>query len=93
MRKWMENKWCRDKEIDDLDRTKRRVYGLYLTINYYTGARCKEMLGLRWKDIQPIPTESKEDQRINRSTLFLLKMLKLDAADISLHLLPFSLNE
>jgi len=67
MRKWMENKWCRDKEIDDLERTKRRVYGLYLTINYYTGARCKEMLGLRWKDIQPIPTESKEDQRINRS--------------------------
>jgi integrase len=67
MRKWMENIWCREKDIDDLERVKRRVYGLYLTINYYTGARCKEMLGLRWKDIQPIATESKEDQRINRS--------------------------
>ena len=67
MRKWMEYKWCRDSDIDELERTKRRVYGLYLTINYYTGARCKEMLGLRWKDINSIPTESKEDQRVNRS--------------------------
>ena len=67
MRKWMENSWSRDKEIDDLERTKRRVYGLYLTIVYYTGMRPKEALGLRWKDIQPIATESKEDQRVNRS--------------------------
>ena len=34
MRKWMENIWSRNKEIDDLERTKRRVYGLYLTIVY-----------------------------------------------------------
>jgi len=67
MRKWMEFSWSRDKEIDDLERIKRRVYGLYLTIVYYTGMRPKEALGLRWKDIQPIPTESKEDQRVNRS--------------------------
>lgn len=67
MRRWMENSWCREKDIDELERTKRRVYGLYLTINYYTGARCKEMLGLRWKDIQPIATETKQDQKINRS--------------------------
>ena len=67
MRKWMEFSWSRDKEIDDLERTKRRVYGLYLTIVYYTGMRPKEALGLRWKDIQPIPTESKEEQRVNRS--------------------------
>lgn len=67
MRKWMEFSWSRDKEIDDLERTKRRVYGLYLTIVYYTGMRPKEALSLRWKDIQPIPTESKEEQRVNRS--------------------------
>ena len=67
MRKWMENSWSRDKEIDDLERTKRRVYGLYLTIAYYTGMRPKEALGLRWKNIQPITNESKEDQRVNRS--------------------------
>ena len=26
-----------------------------------------QSLGLRWKDINAIPTESKEDQRVNRS--------------------------
>jgi len=66
IRKWMTNKWCREKDIDDLERLKRRVYGLYLTINYYTGCRNKEMLGIRWKDVSAIPTESKLDQRINR---------------------------
>ena len=66
LRKWMTNKWCREKDIDDLERLKRRVYGLYLTINYYTGCRNKEMLGIRWKDVSAIPTESKLDQRINR---------------------------
>jgi len=67
LRKWMTNKWCREKDIDDNERLKRHVYGLYLTINYYTGARNKEMLGIKWSDVAPIPTESKEDQRINRS--------------------------
>jgi len=66
LRKWMTNKWCREKDIDDLERLKRRVYGLYLTINYYTGCRNKEMLGIRWKDVSAIPSESKLDQRINR---------------------------
>lgn len=66
LRKWMTNKWCREKDIDDLERLKRRVYGLYLTINYYTGCRNREMLGIRWKDVSAIPTESKLDQRINR---------------------------
>jgi len=66
LRKWMTNKWCREKDIDELERLKRRVYGLYLTINYYTGCRNKEMLGIRWKDVSAIPTESKLDQRINR---------------------------
>lgn len=66
LRKWMTYKWCREKNIDDLERLKRRVYGLYLTIQYYTGCRNKEMLGIRWKDISAIPTEGKLDQRINR---------------------------
>lgn len=66
LRKWMTNKWCREKDIDDLERLKRRIYGLYLTIQYYTGARNKEMLGIRWSDISVIPTEGKLDQRINR---------------------------
>ena len=67
LRKWMTNKWCREKDIDENERLKRHIYGLYLTINYYTGARNKEMLGIRWRDVAPIATESKEDQRINRS--------------------------
>ena len=66
LRKWMTNKWRREKDIDDLERLKRRVYGLYLTINYYTGCRNKEMLGIRWKNVSAIPTESKLNQRINR---------------------------
>lgn len=67
LRKWMENTWCREKDIDELERTKRRVYGLYLTIQYYAGFRNKEILGLRWKDITHIKTESKEAQRVNRA--------------------------
>ena len=67
LRKWMENKWCREKDIDELERIKRRVYGLYLTIQYYAGFRNKEILGLRWKDVSTIKTESKELQRVNRA--------------------------
>ena len=66
LRKWMTNKWCREKDISEEERLKRRIYGLYLTIQYYGGFRNKEILGVRWKDISAIPTESKEDQRINR---------------------------
>jgi integrase len=67
LRGWMTNVWCREKDIDDLERLKRRIFGLYLTIQYYGGFRNKEILGIRWKDITAIPTESKEDQRINRA--------------------------
>lgn len=67
LRKWMSNKWCREKNIDDAERLKRKIYGLYLTIQYYAGFRNKEILGIRWKDISAIPTESKEEQRINRA--------------------------
>ena len=67
LRKWMTNKWCREKDISEEERLKRRIYGLYLTIQYYGGFRNKEILGIRWNDISAIPTESKDDQRINRA--------------------------
>jgi len=67
LRRWMEYKWCREKDIDELERLKRRIFGLYLTIQYYSGFRNKEILGLRWKDITTIKTENAEAQRINRS--------------------------
>jgi len=67
LRQWMTNVWCRENGIDVNEKLKRHIYGFYLTINYYTGARNKEMLGIRWKDISPIPTESVYDQRINRA--------------------------
>lgn len=66
LRRWMTNTWCREKEISELERTKRYIYSHYLVINYYTGCRNKEMLGLRWGDISTIKHEDKESQRINR---------------------------
>jgi integrase len=66
LRRWMKNTWCREKGISDLERTKRYIYSHYLVINYYTGCRNKEMLGLRWGDISTIKHEDKESQRINR---------------------------
>ena len=79
----MTNKWCREKDIDDNERLKRHICGLYLTINYYTGARNKEMLGIRWRDVAAIATESKEDQRINRSIFIPADNAKLAGADTS----------
>ena len=52
LRNWMRDKWCREKDIDDLERVKRYVYGLYLTIQYYGGFRNKEVLGIRWGDVK-----------------------------------------
>jgi len=66
LREWMKNTWCREKEISDLERMKRNIYSHYLTINYFTGCRNKEMLGLRWGDISTIKHEDKESQQINR---------------------------
>jgi len=67
LRKWMTNVWCREKEIDELERVKRYCYGLYLTIQYYGGFRNKEILGIRWGDVKQIKKSSKLEQRINRS--------------------------
>lgn len=67
LRQWMTNKWCRESDISDLERTKRYVYGLYLTIQYYGGFRNKEILGLKWGDISVVKGEGKEAQRVNRA--------------------------
>lgn len=67
LRKWMTNVWCREKDIDDLERVKRYCYGLYLTIQYYGGFRNKEVLGIRWGDVKQIKKSSKLEARINRS--------------------------
>ena len=83
MLKRIKSKYCRDSDIDELERATLRIYGLYQTINHCTGAGFKEILGSRREEIQPMPTESKEDQRINRLSSFLLKMLKLETADKS----------
>jgi len=66
LRTWMKNRWCKEEGVTELERIKRCVYSHYLAINYYTGCRNKEMLGIRWGDVSPIKTEDKETQRINR---------------------------
>ena len=67
LRTWMRDKWCREKGIDEIERIKRYVYGLYLTIQYYGGFRNKEILGIRWGDIKTIKKSSKLELRVNRS--------------------------
>jgi integrase len=65
--KWMENTWRKDQDASELERAKRYIYCQYLAINYLTGCRNKEMLGIRWGDIATIKQEDKESQKINRS--------------------------
>lgn len=67
IRKWMENQWLEENGITDLERAKRRVYSQYIIINYYTGCRNKEMLGMRWGDISINKQEEKRAQEINRA--------------------------
>lgn len=66
-RRWMQNKWIKEDGISDLERAKRFVYSQYFTINYYTGCRNKEMLGIRWGDISIIRHEDEKSQQINRT--------------------------
>lgn len=67
LREWMSNVWCREKDINELERIKRYCYSYYLTIQYYGGFRNKECLRIRWGDVKPIKKSSKLEQRINRS--------------------------
>ena len=60
-------KYTREKGIDDTERLKRRQFAFYFTINYATGARNKEMLGIKWKDITTIKTDTEQNRKINRA--------------------------
>ena len=59
--RWMQYKYTREKDIKDLEKTKRIVFSKFLTIQYNTGMRNKEELGLRWKDITPNPNSKDPD--------------------------------
>jgi integrase len=45
---------------------KRRVFGLYISINYNIGCRVSEMLNIRWCDISKNPNDTLEQQKLNR---------------------------
>ena len=67
IRKWMQYKWVNEKDITKEEKIKRRLYGLFFTIHHQIGARSKEILGLKWRDINVIPTDKPEDKRFRRS--------------------------
>ena len=64
--KWMQNKYCREKGLSELEQVKRRVFALYFSIHYNIGARTKEVLGMRWSDITINPNDSAENKKRNR---------------------------
>jgi integrase len=67
IRKWMHYKWVNDNNINHDEKIKRRLYNLFFTVHHDTGCRTKEILGIRWRDINIIPTDKPEDKKIRRS--------------------------
>ena len=67
LQKFLQYKYTREKGIDDNERLKRRQFAFLFTIHYATGARNKELLGLRWRDISTVKGERDELKRINRA--------------------------
>ena len=67
IRKWMQYRWVNEKDISADEKLKRRLYGLFFTIHHNTGMRTKEILGIRWRDVNSIPTDKPEDKKIRRS--------------------------
>lgn len=67
IRKWMQYKWVNEKDITKEEKIKRRLYGLFFTIHHQTGQRTKEILGLKWRDINVISTDQPEDKRFRRA--------------------------
>jgi hypothetical protein len=67
IQKFLQYKYTREKDIDDNERLKRRQFAFLFTIHYSTGARNKELLGLKWRDISVIKGEREELKRINRA--------------------------
>ena len=66
IRKWMQYKWVNEKNITPDERIKRRLYGLFFTIHHNIGARSKEILGIRWRDISYVPKDEGQDKRHRR---------------------------
>ena len=67
IQKFLRYKYTREKDIDENERLKRRQFAFFFTIHYATGARNKEILGLKWQDISIIKSETEELKRINRA--------------------------
>ena len=63
----MQYKWVNEKDISADEKLKRRLYGLFFTIHHQIGARSKEILGIKWKDISYLPKDQGEDKRYRRS--------------------------
>jgi integrase len=63
---YMKNKYCRETGISEKERVKRRVFALYISLNYNVGCRVREMLNLRWCDISKNPNDTIEQQKLNR---------------------------
>jgi integrase len=63
---FIQNKYCREPTISERERVKRRVFGLYISINYNIGCRVSEMLNIRWCDISKNPNDTLEQQKLNR---------------------------
>lgn len=59
--RWMQYKYTREKAISLEEKAKRIVFSKFLTIQYNTGMRNAEQLGLRWKDITPNPNSKDPD--------------------------------
>ena len=64
--KWMNNSYAREKGITELEAVKRRIFALYLSINYNIGARTREQLGIKWGDISINPNDTEEQRKTNR---------------------------
>jgi integrase len=67
IRRWIQYKWVNEKDVNNEEKIKRRLYSLFFTIHHNTGCRCKEILGIRWRDINVISTDKPEDKQIRRS--------------------------
>jgi len=67
IQKFHQYNYTREKDIDENERLKRRQFAFLFTIHYSTGARNKELLGLRWRDISIVKGEREELTRINRA--------------------------
>lgn len=74
IRKWMQYKWVNEKDISADEKIKRRLYGLFFTTHHQIGARSKEILGIRWKDISYVPNDEGYDKRYRRA-------INIDAAN------------